>query len=133
MEEVNQDREEHGKKPFDDEPKPAKEKTIIESTTDPESGVFHKGEHKQCFAYEAHTVCDSHNFILDTYVTPGNVHDSVAFDELYRHVTSRFPQIRVITMDAGYKTPWICKQIFDDGRFPSLPYKRPMTKKGNLP
>lgn len=36
-------------------------------------------------------------------------------------------------MDAGYKTPWICKQIFDDGRIPSLPYKRPMSKAGNLP
>ena len=33
-------------------------------------------------------------------------------------------------MDAGYKTPWICKRIIDDGRLPSLPYKRPMTKEG---
>ena len=133
MEEVNQDREAHGKKPFDDDPKPPKEKTICESTTDPESGVFHKGEHKKCFAYEAHTVCDKHNFVLDVTVTPGNVHDSVAFDTLYRRVTERFPQIQVVTMDAGYKTPWICKQIFDDGRIPSLPYKRPVTKQGNLP
>ena len=39
----------------------------------------------------------------------------------------------MITADAGYKTPWICKQIFDSGRIASLPYKRPMTKKGNLP
>lgn len=134
MEEVNQDREAHGKKPFDDgDPKPPKEKTICESTTDPESGVFHKGEHKKCFAYEAHTVCDKHNFVLDVTVTPGNIHDSVAFDGLYRRVTERFPQVQVVTMDAGYKTPWICKQIIDDGRIPSLPYKRPMTKRGNLP
>lgn len=42
MEEVNQDREAHGKKPFDDDPKPPKEKTICESTTDPESGVSTK-------------------------------------------------------------------------------------------
>ena len=134
MEEVNQDREKNGKKPFDDDnPKPPKEKIICESTTDPESGVFHKGEHKKCFAYEAHTVCDKNNFVLDVKVTPGNVHDSVAFDTLYRSVTNQFPQIQVVTMDAGYKTPWICKQIFDDGRVPSLPYKRPMTKQGNLP
>lgn len=33
-------------------------------------------------------------------------------------------------MDAGYKTPWICKRVIDDGRIPSLPYKRPMTKEG---
>lgn len=134
MEEVNQDREAHGKKPFDDDdPKPPKEKTVSESTTDPESGVFHKGEHKKCFAYEAHTVCDKHNFVLDVTVTPGNVHDSVVFDGLYSRVTERFPQIQVVTMDAGYKTPWICKQVIGDGRIPSLPYKRPMTKRGNLP
>jgi len=51
LEEVNADREAHGKKPFskddDDNPKPPEEKRIIESTTDPESGVFHKGEHKK--------------------------------------------------------------------------------------
>lgn len=29
--------------------------------------------------------------------------------------------------------PWIAKQIFDDGPILSLPYKRPMTKKGFYP
>ncbi len=88
-----------------------------------ESGIFHKGEHKRCF-YMAHTVCDRHNFILDTVITSGNVHDSVAFDDLYERVTERFPEIKIITMDAGYKTPWICKRVIEDGRLPSLPYKR---------
>ena len=41
---------------------------MIESTTDPESGVFHKGEHKKCFAYEAHTVCDKRGYVLETEV-----------------------------------------------------------------
>lgn len=36
-------------------------------------------------------------------------------------------------MDSAYKTPWIYKQIIDDGRIPSLPYKRPMAKNGNFP
>lgn len=131
--EINKDREEHGKKPFDYNDKPPKDRIIITSTTDPECGVFHKGEHKKCFAYGAHTVCDKHNFILETVVAPGNVHDSRVFDEVYKKVTERFPEIEVVTADAGYKTPWICKQVFDDGRIPSLPYKRPMTKRGNLP
>lgn len=52
MEEINEERNDHGKKPFDG-PKPPEEKEITESTTDPESGVFHKGEHKKCFAYTA--------------------------------------------------------------------------------
>ena len=126
--EINTDREAHGKKPFDnynDSPPPTRETTI--STTDPEAGLFHKGEHQKCFAYGAHTVCERNNFILDVAVTPGNVHDSVAFDALYDRVSARFPEIEVVTMDAGYKTPWIAKRIFDDGRLPSLPYKRPMT------
>lgn len=92
--------------------------------------MFHKGEHKRCFAYEAHTVCDKHSFVLDVVVTSGNVHDSVAFDALYDKVTERFPEIKTVAMDAGYKTPWICKKVMDDGRVPSLPYKRPQTKKG---
>ena len=131
-EEINKDREEHGKKPFDDDPpnQPSEEKEVTKSTTDPDSGVFHKGEHKKCFAYCAQTICDSHNFILGVTVNPGNMHDSVAFDVVYDKVTERFPQIQVVTADAAYKTPWICKKIFDDERIASLPYKRPMTKKG---
>ena len=50
MEEINEDRENHDKKPFDNDKKPPEEKIINESTTDPESGVFHKGEHKKCLA-----------------------------------------------------------------------------------
>ena len=138
-EEIAADRSAHGKKPLkkdDDDDTPSaspKQKTVIESTTDPESGVFHKGEHKKCFAYEAHTVCDKRGYVLETEVTPGNVHDSVAFDTVFQRLTEHYPEVQVVTADAGYKTPWICKQIFDSGRIASLPYKRPMTKKGNLP
>lgn len=138
MEEINADREAHDKKPVknkddDDENHPPKMKNTVESTTDPESGLFHKGEHQKCFAYEAHTACDKHNFILQVEVTAGNIHDSVAFDAVYAGLKKHYPEVEVVTMDSGYKTPWICKQIIDDGRFPSLPYKRPMTKQGNLP
>ena len=132
-EEVNADREEHGKKPFDDDPPNAQveEKVITTSTTDPDCGVFRKGDHKRCFAYAVQTACDRHNYILGVDVHAGNMNDSVAFDGIYEQVTQRFPEINVVTMDAGYKTPWICKRIIEDRRIPSLPYKRPMTKEGN--
>ena len=136
LEEVDADRENHGKKPLrkdDDHPEATEEKSVIESTTDPDSGVFHKGEHKKCFAYEAHTMCEKHGYVMEVEVTPGNVHDSVAFDAVFERATEHYPEIEVVTADAGYKTPWICKQIIDSGRIPSLPYKRPMTKKDNLP
>ena len=143
-EEIEADRAAHGKKPLkkdekkdddgEDRPSaPGKEKTVVGSSTDPESGLFHKGEHRKCFAYEAHTVCDRRGYVLETEITPGNVHDSVAFDTVFERLRIHYPEVQVITADAGYKTPWICKQIFDSGRIPSLPYKRPMTKKGNLP
>ena len=129
--EINAERKSHGKKPLrddsnDDYNAPGG-RTVTASTTDPESGLFHKGEHQKCFAYGAHTVCDKNNFILDVEVTPGNVHDSVVFDTVYDRVTENFSEVQVVTMDAGYKTPWIAKKIFDDGRIPSFPYKRPMT------
>ena len=132
-EEVNAEREENGKKPFDDNPPSGGTREASVSNTDPESGLFRKGEHKMCFAYGAHTVCDRNNFVLGVEVRPGNMHDSVVFDSLYEKVTARFPEITVVTADTGYKTPWICKKIFDDGRLPSMPYKRPMTRKGNHP
>lgn len=152
MKEVNADREAHGKKPFDDDdddtPVPPKKRkdntskkklarrkkeklhTVTKSVTDPECGLFVKGEHKRQFAYEAHTACDKNGFILETVVTPGNVHDSVAFDEVYDRVTAAFPETETIVADSAYKTPHICKKVFDDGRVLSTAYKRPQTMKG---
>ena len=129
LEEINQEREDNGKKPFDGGSAP-KEKEVTQSTTDPESGIFHKGEHKKCFAYTAQTACDKHGYILDVTVNAGNVHDSVAFDGLYERLLKRFLEMRYVVADAGYKTPWICKRIIDDGKIPVLPYKRPMGKEG---
>ena len=132
MEEINEDREKHNKKPFDG-PKPTEEKEITVSVTDPESGVFHKGEHKKCFAYEAQTGCDKNGYVMDVTVNPGNIHDSVAFDELYDRLIEKYPEMEVVVADAGYKTPWISKRILDDNRIPVLPYKRPMGKEGFYP
>lgn len=131
-EEINAERASHGKKPFekddDDNNPPSREVTV--STTDPEAGLFHKGEHKVVFAYTAHVACDEHNFVLGCEVTPGNVHDSTVFDAVYDDVVERFEEVETVTVDAGYKTPWICKKVLDDGREISVPYKRPMTKEG---
>ena len=138
--EINNDRDKHGKKPLKDNKNddddstfgtPSSEtKNVKKSTTDPECGLFHKGEHKVEFAYTAHTACDKHNFILGVDVAPGNIHDSVMFDGLYKKVMAYFPQAEMIGIDSGYKTPWIMKQIFDSGRLPATPYTRPMTKQG---
>lgn len=93
--------------------------------------MFFKNEKEKCFAYLAHTACDNNNFILDFHITSGNIHDSVAFSDLYQKIKNNSKQHKTaIAIDAGYITPYICKTILDDGIIPAIPYKRPMTKKG---
>lgn len=141
--EINEDREAHEKKPLkdkDDDNKDdndntpssgngnGKEKTIKTSTSDPESGWFHKGEHKSVFAYAVETACDKNGWILGYSVHPGNLHDSRTFQSLYEKIKNI--GIETLIADAGYKTPAIAKLLLDDGIKPLFPYKRPMTKEG---
>lgn len=131
-EEVNADRLAHGKKPLkhedDSDDKPAETREVTQSKTDPDSGILRKGEHKVDFSYSVHTACDDNNFVLASDVTAANVHDSQVFEKVYEKVTEDFDP-EVVVVDAGYKTPRICKRVFEDGRKLSAPYKRPMGKK----
>lgn len=128
--EIDADRLEYGKKCIKDKEKNEPEKEIKVSINDPDCGLFHKGEHKVEFTYTAHTVCDKHNFILGTKVTAGNIHDIMVFDDIYNAVSEKFSEIDAVAVDVGYKTPWICKKVIDDGKEIVTPYKRPKTKKG---
>lgn len=137
LNEVNDERAKLGKKAVktedDDENDPPAGGGTVErtvSTTDPECGMFVKGEHEKQFAYEAHTACDKKGYVLGVEVTAGNIHDSIAFDPLYEQVTARFPQAAYFAMDSAYKTPWIAKRVIDDGRVPVLPYKSQGYKPG---
>ncbi len=145
--EIQKDREAHGKKPLkdkDDDHKPGASggdkfedytddvpldgKTIKCSTTDPESGWFRKGEHKHVFAYGIETACDKNGWILGFTVNPGNEHDSRTFKGLYDKLKGIGMEYCIV--DAGYKTPAIAKLLLDDEVKPVFPYKRPMTKDG---
>lgn len=149
LEEINQDRLFHGKEPFEEEEDEedntgdgnntsgdgggvakGKEKIIKESTTDPESGMFHKGEKEKCFAYTVTVACDRNNFVLGIKAAPGNIHDSQVFSDVFQKVIQKQPEIEAVVVDAGYKTPAICREIIKAGKDPIMPYKRPMTKKG---
>lgn len=125
--EITRDREAHNKKPLKENEKEVK-KNVKVSTTDPESGLFHKGEHKKVFAYSSNTACDKNNYILGFEVTAGNIHDSVSFWPLYEKIVALHPNVKGIVVDSGYKIPAIAKQIIDDDKMPIMPYKRPMTK-----
>lgn len=127
--EIDLDRKKHAKKSL----KPAvasepKEKKI--STTDPESGWFHKGEHKEVFAYSAQVACDKYGWALAYTVDADNVHDSQAFPALFDKIEALHPQFLIA--DSGYKTPSIAKFLLDKQIRPVFPYTRPRGKKGKL-
>lgn len=130
QEEITKDRVAHNKKPLKEKPQKDFKKNVKVSTTDPESGLFHKGEHKKVFAYSSNTACDKNNYILGFEVTAGNIHDSVSFWPLYQKMIELHPDVKGIVVDSGYKISAIAKQIIDDKKMPIMPYKRPMTKDG---
>lgn len=148
LEEINNIRKEHGQtdlkeiinEELDFDPKTGEEirrketKHIKVSTTDPESGDYHKGEHERCFAYTHNTCCDKKGFVLDFETTAGNVHDSTSYPKLRERVMEKYSdKITYEVLDAGYKTPAICKMIIEDGKIPLMPYTRPKGKKELLP
>ena len=102
-----------------------KTKHIKVSTTDSESGHYHKGEHEQCFAYTHNTVSDKNGFVLAHETVPGNVHDSVSFDKVRNKLMNKFSdKITFEVLDAGFKTPAICRTIIEDNKTPLMPYTR---------
>ncbi len=158
MDEIQKDREAHGKKPLkeeaaednadnnDDEapkggagkpnPNTSKkkqkrrkdEKHIKKSTSDPESGWFRKGEHKNVFAYSVQTACDRHGVVLGYSVNPGNENDGRTFESLYEKIKDL--DTAIIVGDSAYKTPAIAKLLHDDGKELLSTYSRPKTKDG---
>lgn len=146
LDEINEDRIKNGKKPFESlvkkeyafdegtgkEIEVKKTKHIKGSTTDPECGLFHKGEKQKCFAYTHMTMSDKHGYVLYNKVAPGNMHDSTIFSEIYDELIHMYENIKNVCLDAGFNTSPICHQILSSERTPFLPYKRPMTKKGFL-
>lgn len=127
--EINEDRMAHGKKPLGKKSETA-QKEVKTSTTDPESGLFVKGEKERVFAYSFHTACDRNGFVLGVEVTPGNVHDSQMFGDVLNDVKQTFGKPQAVAAAAGYKTPYIVKMLMDDEIRPVLPYTRPRTKDG---
>lgn len=136
QEEIASDRAEHNKKPLKDKDDDDETggngngglKEEKQSTTDPDSGWFHKGEHKQVFAYSVETACDRNGWILGYSIHPGNMHDSRTFKPLFDKLLPL--RIQRLIADAAYKTPAIAKLLIDNNIEPIFPYKRPMTKEG---
>ena len=156
-EEINRDREQHGKKPLKDDndendPEPPKsggsgkpdpntskrkqkrrkaEKHVKVSNSDPESGWFRKGEHKHVFAHSVQTACDENGIILGYSVHPGNENDGRTFPAVMEKLEGL--PVEMVVADAAYKTPAIAKFLHDRDIKLLSTYKRPQTKDGFFP
>ena len=79
--------------------------------------MIRMGESKRKFAYEAHTACDKHGFMMETVVAPGNSEDSAAFGKVYSKVIERIQKTEAIVADSAYKSPPVCRNMSEDCRF----------------
>ena len=158
QEEIQRDREAHGKRALkeekqnnEEETKPSKdgqgkanpntskkkqarqkkEKHIKKSISDPESGWFRKGEHKHVFAYSVQTACDINGIVLGYSVHPGNENDGKTFPAVYEKI--QHLNIEVVVGDSAYKTPAIAKYLKDKKVKLLSTYTRPRTQKGFFP
>ena len=129
-EEINEERIKQGRKPFKYEDK-IEEKHIKVSTTDKESGYYHRDNKEKGFMYLDHrTVDDKCNIIVDCYITKGNVHDSVPFIKRCEYIKKKFKfNIKKYGLDSGYLTLDIKKYLTENNIFGVFGYKRVGTPK----
>ena len=154
---INEDRATHGKKPlkfngdelkddqaeenenyFDDDSQggtPAgDEKTIKESTTDPESGYMHRDGKPKGFFYLDHRTVDSkNNIITDTFVTPGNTNDVKPYLHRLKAQIEKFGfMVKYVGLDAGYNVSNICKYLYELGIEAAMGKRRGCQQKGKF-
>lgn len=133
-EDVTSDREAHGKKPLKEKEAAPEIKETKVSTTDPDSGYMVREGKPEGFFYLDHRTVDSrYNIITDTFVTPGNVHDSIPYLNRLDRQSERFGfEIMAVGLDAGYFTAGICKGLEDRDIYGAIAYRRPNHIKGYL-
>ena len=102
---VEKDRLEHGKKPLQPKDRVPQIKEIKQSITDPDSGFMMRDGKPRGFYYLDHRTVDGKlALITDTFVTPGNVHDSIPyFSRLDRQIERFGFEVEAVGLDAGYK------------------------------
>ena len=112
--EINEERIRIGKKEFDYQDK-EETKNIKVSTTDPESGYYHRSNKEKGFMYLDHrTVDGKSNIIIDAHVTKGNVHDSNPFISRMKYIEKTYGwKPKKCGLDSGYDNLEI-KEYFDN-------------------
>jgi transposase len=133
-EDVAKDREAHGKKPLKEKEATPEVKETKVSTTDPDSGYMVREGKPEGFFYLDHRTVDScYSIITDTFVTPGNVHDSIPYLSRLDRQSERFGfTVEAVGLDAGYFTAGICKGLEERDIYGAIAYRRPNHIKGYL-
>ncbi len=108
-----------------------KQKQITESTTDPDSGMFVKGEHERQFAYVDQVACDKHGWLIGFDVNPGNMHDAKAFLPFFEKKLTAFSP-ETICCDAGYANALAAYNVQKHHINFLLPYLRPKGKQNTF-
>jgi transposase len=131
---IDEDRRRHGKKPLPPENAAPKTKEIKVSTTDPDSGyLVREGKPKGFFYLDHRTVDGKCAIITDTFVTPGNTHDSQPYLDRLDRQRNRFGfKTQAVGLDAGYFTPHICKGLTERTIYGVIGYSRPTHRNGYL-
>lgn len=124
-EEINAERRKQGKKEFKYEEK-IEEKKVKVSTTDKESGYYHRDNKEKGFMYLDHRTVDSKcNIIVDCYITKGNVHDSQPYIERLEYIKEKFGfKIKEVGVDSGYDTIDIKKYFEEKNIYGVIAYRR---------
>lgn len=102
-----------------------------ESITDPDCGMFVKGEHERQFAYVDQVACDKNGWILAYDVNPGNIHDSKAFLPFFYNDLLKY-DVKTICADAGYISGLIDYNVQLNGINMLTPYARPKGRESSF-
>lgn len=128
-EEINDERQKQGKKPFEYQDQVEIKKVRL-STTDQDSGYYHRSQKEKGFMYLDHRTVDNQcNIIVDCHVTKGNVHDSQPYIERLEIIQEKFgfkPQF--VGLDSGYQSLDIKKYLVDHQIHGIIGYRRTGTQ-----
>lgn len=95
----------------------SKNRTIVKSTTDPDSGNLSRPGKPEGFHYLSHqSACGKSGIITDVYVTPANVNDHTPYVERIKHQKESLGlDIKEVGIDKGYDTNEIHSELLDMG------------------
>jgi hypothetical protein len=95
--------------------------------------MVREGKPEGFFYLDHRTVDSRHSIITDSFVTPGNVHDSIPYLDRLDRQQERFGfSTEAVGLDAGYFTAGICKGLEDRNIYGAIAYRRPNHIKGYL-